>query len=366
MIECLSTGLVYRNPKPYMRAVHAWHPSLVCLRENELVAAFDLGQAVESLDYRTYVCRSTDGGATWSEPVRMFEDPVPRRSVHTVRINRLSDGALIAMGGRIFRDDPEVGIINRENLGYVETELIVLRSHDEGRTWEGPETVRPSLPGGRFEICHSVVELADGRLLFPTAMFKTWEGEAPYGVRAVALVSHDKGETWPEHLDVIDQYDRGLTSWEQSLRQLPDGRLLAVCWALNEGTGRSEPTPYALSEDGCSFSAPRPTGLRGQTAKIHPLSDGRILCLYRRDDRPGLWANLSRMDGDRWVDLEEAPIWQGAQSGMVGEGASADELGALKFGFPGMVTLPGGDIMGYCWCCEDCVYGIRWFRIRVA
>jgi hypothetical protein len=31
MIEVVETGLVYRNPKPYLRAIHAWHPTLVLL-----------------------------------------------------------------------------------------------------------------------------------------------------------------------------------------------------------------------------------------------------------------------------------------------------------------------------------------------
>ena len=63
MIRLEATGLVYRNPKPYLRAVHAWHPSVALMDDGELVAAFDLGQAVESLDYRTYVSHSADSGA---------------------------------------------------------------------------------------------------------------------------------------------------------------------------------------------------------------------------------------------------------------------------------------------------------------
>ena len=27
-IEVLETGLIYRNPKPHLQAVHAWHPSV--------------------------------------------------------------------------------------------------------------------------------------------------------------------------------------------------------------------------------------------------------------------------------------------------------------------------------------------------
>ena len=35
MIDVLATGLVYRNPNPERRAIHAWHPaSLRCLIES--------------------------------------------------------------------------------------------------------------------------------------------------------------------------------------------------------------------------------------------------------------------------------------------------------------------------------------------
>ena len=74
MIEIRGTGHIYRNPKPHLRARHAWHPTLVVIDQNELIAAFDIGEAVESLDYRTYISRSHDGGQTWDTPVPMFPD----------------------------------------------------------------------------------------------------------------------------------------------------------------------------------------------------------------------------------------------------------------------------------------------------
>ena len=95
MIEIRGTGHIYRNPKPHLRARHAWHPTLVVIDQNELVAAFDIGEAVESLDYCTYINRSHDGGETWDTPVPMFPDNLiqhpKRRTTHIARPKRMSE-----------------------------------------------------------------------------------------------------------------------------------------------------------------------------------------------------------------------------------------------------------------------------------
>jgi sialidase-1 len=366
MIDCVESGVVYRNPKPHLNSVHAWHPSLVRLDDGTLLAGFDLGEVVESLDYRTWIARSRDEGRTWDAPRPLFDDPVRRRSTHSVRLARMRDGTVVAFGGRFYRDDPEEGLTNRANLGYVPMDLILLRSRDGGAIWEGPATIAPPLVGPAFETCHRIVELADGRWLAPTSTWKGWNGDAPSGMKAIALVSYDQGASWPETITVSDLYDRGIVSWEQGLTQLADGRLLAVVWAFDEKSGRSLPNRYTLSADGKSFAAPRENGLQGETAKLLTLADGRVLCLYRRTDRPGLWANLVRIAGEEWVNTAEAPVWRGPASGMKGQGAAGDELSALKFGFPSMVQLPDGDVLAVFWCVEECLHIIRWARLRIS
>lgn len=364
-IQIAETGIVYRNPKPYLRSVHTWHPSIALLQDGSLLAGFDIGQAVESLDYHTCTARSCDGGRTWSAPVPVMNDPVQRRSTHSVRIGSLNDGTLIAFGGRFYRDDPEEGLTNRANMGYVPMDLIQLTSNDGGRSWDGPVTVSTPLIGPGFEICHRVIELNDGRLLAPTATWKGWHGEAPHGMQAIALISHDRGRTWPEWMTVVDQYQQGIVSWEQGLTQLHDGRLIAVVWCFDEKSGKSLPNRWAISADGRTFSQPMLNGMAGETAKIITLTDGRVLCLYRRLDRPGLWASLVTIEDDCWKTEAELSVWSGGRSGMLGERtSSSDELSALKFGFPSMVQLPNGDVIVVFWCLEDGIHNIRWVRLQ--
>ena len=364
MMTCIDTGLVYRNPAPNLRAVHAWHPSIARLESGELLAAFDLGQGAESLDYRTYISRSRDDGRTWDEPRPLFLDATQRRSTHSIRITRTKGGSLVGFGGRFYRDDPTVGLVNHTNLGYVPMDLLLLRSHDDGQSW-AEQVIQPPLIGPSFETCHAIVELTDGRWLAPTSTWRGWNGDEPNGMQAIALVSKDRGATWPDYLKIMNDYSRGVIYWEQSVVELPDQRLLAVSWAFQEQTGDTLPTPFAISNDGKSFSAPRLTGLHGQTAKLISLGDGRVLSVYRRHDRPGLWANVARIEGDDWINLAEMSLWQGATSGMTGTNSPGVELSALKFGFPSLVQLPGGDIFIIFWCSENCINNVRWIRLRI-
>ena len=65
------------------------------------------------------------------------------------------------------------------------------------------------------------------------------------------------------------------------------------------------------------------------------------------------------------MNLEEARLWEGASSGMSGQAATGEELSQLRFGYPGMIQLPDGDVFAVFWCMEDYVQNIRWFRLRV-
>lgn len=367
MISIHSTGVVYRNPEPHLYAKHTWHPSLAHLGGERYLCGFDIGQGAESMDYRTYVARSDDGGATWSAPTRLIPEDTLRPSTHTARLAKVSTGEVVAMGVRMWRDNPRVGLTNRENIGYVPSDVILVRSRDDGKTWSRPETTAPPIIGPCWETCHAVVELRDGRWLWPTSTWRGWNGEQPNGMaKCVAWVSPDQGRTWPTALTLSDRCAEGVFSWENSLVQLQDGRLLSITWQFNEKSGQSEPNRYSISNDGVTFTAPRPNGLQGETAKMLALPGGRVLTLYRRKDKPGLWANVHRMEGDAWVNLAEELVWAGPASGMVGQRAKADELSALRFGFPTLRPHPSGDALACFWCMEDNIQNIRWVRIKIA
>ncbi|MBI2441371.1 MAG: exo-alpha-sialidase [Lentisphaerae bacterium] len=365
-IECLKSGLIYRNPKPHVRSVHAYFPSVVALSTTELLATFDLGEAFEAANSQVHIARSCDGGETWQP-----EGPLPvgagaKPASNTARIAVMANGDIVAFVIRSDRSRQDEGHCNPRTLGVVAGELLLMRSRDGGRTWSPPAALAPPLVGPEFEMCCPIIPLRDGRWLLPTSTWRDWEGYCPNGMKAVALVSSDRGATWPEYIDVMADPQKEIIYWESKVLELRDGRLLAVAWAYNEKRSRDLPNQYAISQDGRTFSAPQSTGLQGQTLTAILLADGQILSVYRRMDQRGLWANLSHLKGDQWVNESELPLWGVDLAGLTGTSKNMSQnFAVLRFGAPSLTRLANGDIFTAFWCVEDCVSNIRYFFLRV-
>jgi hypothetical protein len=198
---------------------------------------------------------------------------------------------------------------------------------------------------------------------------KDWEGHIEHGMRAIVLRSADQGATWTDWSPVMDQTDQGLVFWEIKLSQMSDGRLAAVCWTHDTISGRDLPIHYSISADhGRSFSPPRSTGLIGQTCTPLALSDGKIICFYRRLDRQGLWAQVAVLDGLDWRNEEEMLLWSGAShlpGNPVPPKFATDIMSGLRFGLPTSVCLSDEVALVAFWCVEDGISVIRYFKISV-
>jgi len=362
----VETGLIYRNPKPHLYSRQAFFPALVRLADGELLASFAVAAGFEAADMHTELARSQDGGRSWQLAGTLFNERTDRPTSANMRISRTADGELIAFGVRADRSRADEGLSSPLTQGFVETELLLFRSHDDGHSWQGPAIIEPPLVGPSFELCSPVIHLADGRWLWPTSTWKGWDGDCPNGMKAIALVSHDRGQSWPDYVDVMDGHAEQLIYWEQKIVDMGDGRLLAVCWTHDLAQGVDREVHYAISHDyGRSFGPPRSTGLHGQTSTPIWLGDGRLVCVYRRTDLPGLWASYVRIDGDAWINEGELALWghqRAGEANMVGGANLSQSFTKLKLGLPAGLRLPEGDIFAACWCVEECVYVIRWFR----
>lgn len=367
-IQCLKTGLIHRNPKPHVHSEHAYFPSVALMDNGEMLATVVLAEAFESVDMHTYVARSTDQGDTWRLEGEIYPGTADRITSDSCRITAFPGGRLVAFMARCDRTDhPDEGLTNPQTLGFVPTEPLLLRSQDYGRTWGQPKPLKPPLVGPSFELCCPITPLADGRWILPTSTWKGWDGDCPSGMKMIAFVSHDRGRTWPEYMDVMADPDQHLIYWESKIVEFADGRLLAAAWGYDHVASKDLPNQYAISRDGGkTWSAPRSTGLVGQTLTPFLLPDERVLCVYRRIDEPGLWANLSHLEGDAWVNDACRPLWGAQVSGLTGTSRDmAANFNVLRFGAPCITALPDGTVFTAFWAYEECVSNIRWFKLRI-
>lgn len=364
-IEIIKSGIVYRNPKPILRSIQAYFASPVELYSGKLFVSMSLGQAMDAIDMRIYTAHSSDCGETWKIENPDIHNEVNHPVSYFCRSSKI-DSKVVMLIMQYNRIRTEESLTNPSNIGFVETRFMIMSSDNGGHTWNEPKTIETSIIGPSFELCCPIVKLRDGRWIIPTSTWRGWDGYCPGGMRAVMLVSYDRGKTWPEAVDVFSDVENKILFWEQRIVELSDGSLVAVAWVYDEANGRDRPNHFAISNDrGKTFGKPISSGIIGQTMDILPLENNRILAVYRRIDEPGLWANIIRIKNNTLVNECEMPVW-GAQIQKHASGTSlVKDFNNLRFGAPHMIRLSDGNIFGTFWAVEDCVSNIRWFKLSV-
>jgi len=371
-IEITDTGVIYRNPKPHLYSRHAYFPWVTTLPSGDLLASFQVGQAFEAADAHCELARSTDNGATWTLEGRLYEGTGPDKPTSDcLKVTADHEaGIVVAYGCRMDRSDPEASICNEETGGILPLEVIEFLSTDEGRTWSGPIIVDTPIPGP-FEAQAPVVVLSDGRWIVPMSTWKAWDGSNPNGERAIALISNDKGRTWPELVDVMVDPDQNIIFWEMRIIEMEPGVLLAAAWAHNQAAGNDLEDQYSISEDGGKTWSPyRSTGIPGQSCCPVYLGDGRVLFTYNHRYRePGVRARIAHLEGDQWVPETEIVLWgvgaEGVGAKRQEDKAMVREMSSFKFGQPSPHLLPDGSVLTVHWCVDDCVGEIRWNKLKI-
>lgn len=136
------------------------HPSVCLTKEGTLVVVFKSGQQLS-------VSRSTDGGATWSEPSPIETSSkrpdvireVKKFEVYPGTADTLPDGRVLVTWNYIADD--------KETDGYYERALLYSLSEDDGVTWSDQALIAP-VEGKHFAaVRHNVLPWSGGRWLLP-------------------------------------------------------------------------------------------------------------------------------------------------------------------------------------------------------
>lgn len=172
----------------------------------------------------------------------------------------------------------------------------VLTSCDGGTAWDEQPTLVDSAPLLRAGTSDAVLELPNGTLLMGIY-------GADYGssiCRSYVVRSTDQGQTWNSPSLIAHDPEGHISFEEPALVRLPGGRLVAIVRSGEPGNYRY--LYQTISDDnGHTWTSLHETPMWGHPAHLLSLGDGRLLCSYGYRRPPfGIRACLSPDSGLTW------------------------------------------------------------------
>lgn len=371
-ITILDSGVIYRNPDPGHRHISALFPHPWELPSGELICAYNRGSALYATDLAFFIARSSDDGKTWTDHQPIVDQSRDDRpySYHDPFLSRMSDGELLIGAFRSDRSDRDKPMFNEHTGGLREVEVILLRSHDEGRTWSTPEVV--ALPDGIVATpATAIIELADGRWFWPFDQWKGFDEEGPYQPRTLGFFSSDRGRSWSAPIAYADGAAEGKGFWHGKPIVLRNGQLQTMYWAADMTTGANLTNHVCRADASAStWGEPQATNVSGQTNAVVELADGHQCIVYtdREGARPGIFAACSTDGGLTWQLDQQVQLWDATERdrlGVVSLDTYPRSHDTIAFGAPEARPLANGDVLAAWWCMEAAIVHVRWARLRL-
>jgi len=367
-MKILDTSIVYENPIPQLRSKQGIFPFFCRTADGKIAATYVIGEAFESADQTSYISFSEDEGKTWSAPQKMYDTagaPVPFSDCS--KPARLPDGSLMTLGYAFYRPDPDAPLGNPENGGLLDDFVFYSRSFDNGKTWSALTEI-PCSWGPHIEASAPLTVMHDGTLITPITGFPGWDGKMTGKVCGRALRSEDGGKTWNDDAVCMEFPGGDVLCYEQRICELASGTLVCIAWNENTTTGERMENHITFSEDGGkTWSAPMPTGIRGQASSVCAIGGEKMLALHaiRRDtDRPGVYGYIVDFSEKQWKITDTLLLWEPALP-LVKDTKLAEIFSFVKFGQPGAILLDENTALMSHWYCEQGQYKVMATKIQL-
>ena len=318
--------------------VHACNQgSIIRLDNGELLLGYNQERGrVHSDSGQSCLIRSSDDGKSWDPDTNLVVWPFTEYQgnwdcafaqlgdgtvlMHSRVCSFLAPSSLKGGADQIIGGPPP----GRPERLKRQTGYALMRSTDNGQSWQGPIPVNTA-PMADSGLSHYIVggsgaghiiELADGGLLMPLHGSETREFIAQSGenARSFVLRSDDGGESWEYWATVAHDAANILQFVEPGMTRLDDGRLICLLRATAR-PGRFDNMWLVYSDDdGASWSRPARTELWGYPADMLQLQNGRVLAVYGHRREPFGVRGCISDDGMTWLPENEFTIKDGGQA----------------------------------------------------
>ena len=186
--------------------------------------------------------------------------------------------------------------------GLKQNELIWAISTDGGASWSDPQPIaKPTV--GSVEAAGPICVTRSGRWLAVYSPYNSFDPQLVVPRNQVVILrSDDEGQSW-QHTAMLRFPQPGAGGAESWVAELSDGRLVGTAWNVDLSAKTEFPNVFALSCDGgISWSPTRSTGVMGQSTALCAYRAGRVLFVYnqRRHGEPGVWLAVARPTEATW------------------------------------------------------------------
>ena len=366
-------GVLYRNPRPGLRAEYAFVATVLPLSDQEILCFYRIGQAFYSADGKLAQLRSTDGGKTWQQDGAIW-DPAHDEQGYSYTAPHgtlLRDGRLLISAFRLDINKYEEGLFNPETGGLRPTEQLLFESTDGGRSWSSPHVML--LPGdGVINPPAPIIELDSGRLFLACEQWKAWDDTNSLHIKGFGMFSDDGGRTWKDRVDFPSAADNVKMYSHTRYCKTIDGRIIGLQWVQDLQDLNKDYDLHLVvgDETATQWSMPQPTGVAAQTSWAAHVEGDTLAAVYSRraGDQPGILVALSHDFGKSWNLENQVLVWDAVGQEYLGAQLPPSSLirhENIAFGKPNLVRLPNGTLMCAWWCTQASITHIRYAKLRV-
>ena len=371
-VEVLSDQPVSRNLASQSTGIACSYAQTTVLEDGDIACLYRQGTSKHSYDGVLVLQISSDYGASWSDPVIVFDGRSlrPPQSVVSGRVCQTRSGELLVTFGLVDASHPDVYAFSEQGMTF-ERQICASRSSDGGKTWSHPAVIDTS-PYPLAGITAKPFGLPGGEICVPI------EISLPSGAQGTAAAfSSDNGLTFAPLVTFAADHSGQRSLCDAHFATLASSDLLMLLWTFLQDGERTIDVHQSVSSDrGRTWSAPQGTGIQGQVTVPLELSAGDVIAVSNHREPPQgiqLWASDGR---GTWDSDHPVQMWDLRESRVLGqptvnapppadEGGIWEALQAFTFGTPDLVALADGSIVMVYYATLEDVLHVRACRFRL-